>query len=82
MLPRENEILEGIEIQIIYPIQDKRLSLVLINNKKRTCNLVYFAVSVDHRVKIKGGIKLDKYLDLEGELNKIVEHEGERSYWS
>ena len=32
--------------------------------KKRTFRIVYFAVSADHRVKLKGGEKRDKYLDL------------------
>ena len=45
--------------------------------KKRTCKIVDFAVSVDHRIKLKECEKKDKYLDLVWELKKTVEHEGD-----
>ena len=38
--------------------------------KKRTCQIVDFAVPVDHRVKLKES-KKDKYLDLARELKKL-----------
>ena len=53
-------------IRIIQP----RLNLVLINTKKRTCYLIDCAVSVDHRVKIKESVTIDKYLDLARKLKK------------
>ena len=34
-----------------------------------------FAVSTDHRIKLKESEKKDKYLDLARELKKTVEHE-------
>ena len=36
--------------------------------KKRTCKIVDFAVSADHRMKLKESEKKDKYLDLAREL--------------
>ena len=56
-------------------ISARRRDLVIINNKnnnqnKRTCKIVYFAVSADHRVKLKESKKKDKYLDLARELKK------------
>ena len=51
----------------------------LINNqqkrkkkkKKRTCKIVDFAVSADHRIKLKECEKKDKYLDFARELKKL-----------
>ena len=39
--------------------------------KKRTCKIVDFAVSADHRIKLKECEKKDKYLDLARELKKL-----------
>ena len=44
---------------------------MLINNKKRTCQLVDFAVPADHRVKLKENEKMDNYLDFARELKKL-----------
>ena len=41
--------------------------------KKRNWKIVNFAVSVDHRIKLKENEKKDKYL----ELKKTMEHEGD-----
>ena len=38
--------------------------------KKRICKIVDFAVSADHRIKLKECEKKDKYLDLARELKK------------
>ena len=35
------------------------------------------SVLADHRVKIKGNEKFDKYLDLARELKKVVEYESD-----
>ena len=45
----------------------------LYNNqqKKRTCQIVDFAVLADHRIKLKECEKKDKYLDLARELKKV-----------
>ena len=45
--------------------------------KKRTCKIVDFAVSADHRIKLKESVKKDKYLDLAREFKKSMEHEGD-----
>ena len=39
--------------------------------KKRICKVVDFAVSADHRIKLKECVKKDKYLDLARELKKL-----------
>ena len=43
----------------------------MIFNKKRTSCIVDFAVSADHKVKIKEIEKRDDYLNLSGELEKL-----------
>ena len=56
------------------PKQTKELSawratyIVLHQQKKRTCNIVDYAVLANHRIKLKGKEKKDKYLDLAREL--------------
>ena len=39
--------------------------------KKKICKIVDFAVSADHRIKLKECEKRDKYLDLARELKKL-----------
>ena len=43
----------------------------LINRKKRICKIVDYAVSADHRIKLKECEKKDKYFDLARELTKL-----------
>ena len=50
------------EIQTDHLITVIRPDQVLINKKKRTCQLVYIAVLVDQRVKFNE--KISKFLDL------------------
>ena len=45
--------------------------------QERICKIVDFAVSADHRIKLKVCEKKDKYLDLARELKKTIEHEGD-----
>ena len=45
--------------------------LIIIIKKKRTCQIVDFAVLADHRVKLKENEKKDKHLDLARELKKL-----------
>ena len=45
----------------------RRPDLVFIY-KKRTCQLMDFAVPSDHKVKGKGSKRLDKYLDITRQL--------------
>ena len=45
-----------------HPILARRPDLVLINKKKRTCQLMDFAIPGDHRVKIKESEKTNTEL--------------------
>ena len=70
----ENEIhklLRDFNIQTDHLMLARRLDLIIINKKKRTCQIVDFAVPADHRVKLKESEKKDKYLDLDRELKKL-----------
>ena len=64
------KILWDFAIQMDHLIAVGRPEREVINEKKRTCHLVYFIILVDHRVKIKENKKIDKYLDLARELKK------------
>ena len=59
----------------------KKIKTTRPNNnqqKKRTCWVVDFAVSTDHRIKLKESEKKDKYLDLARELKKkTVDHKSD-----
>ena len=65
------KILRDFSIQIFHPIMTRKPGLSLFNNKKRTCYEVYFAIPSDHKVKIREGKRLDKYLDLSRELKNL-----------
>ena len=66
------------ELQTDHLILAGRLDLVIINKKKRTCQIVDFAVPNDNRVKSKEKEKKDKKLDLSLQENwKIMEHESD-----
>ena len=56
-----------LEIQMDRLISAGRTELIIINNKKRT---VDFAVSANHRVKLKESAKKNNYPDLARELKK------------
>ena len=45
--------------------------------KKRTCKIIDFTVSADHRIKLKKCEKKGKYLDFAKKIEKAVEHEGD-----
>ena len=57
-------------IQTDHLILARRPDLRIINQKKRICKIVDFAVSADHRINLKECEKKDKYLDLARELKK------------
>ena len=42
-----------------------------IHKKKRTCQIVDFAIPADQRVKLKGSERKDKYLELAREQKKL-----------
>ena len=70
----ENDLLKirwDFEIQMDHLILARRPDLEFINKKKRTCCFVDFIVLKDHRVKIKGSKKTNKYLGLTRELKKL-----------
>ena len=54
-------------MQTDYLMSVRGLHLVIVTKRKknRTCRKLDVAIPVDNRVKIKGGEKRDKYLDLE-----------------
>ena len=49
-------------------ISARRPELVVVNKHKRTCRIVDFAVSVEHRVKLEDSEKSDRYLNIAREL--------------
>ena len=52
-------------------ISAKRLDLVIISMKNRTCRIVDFTVSADHCVKLRESKNKDKNLDPTRELKKL-----------
>ncbi len=73
-----HKLLWDIDIHMDHLISARRQNLIIINKKKRICKIVDFAVSADHRIKLKECEKRDKYLDLARELKKTtVEHAGD-----
>ena len=58
-------------------ISARRPDLIIINQKKKICKIVDFAVPADHRIKLKEYEKRDKYLALARELKKTMEYEGD-----
>ena len=66
-----HKLLLDFDIQTDHQILARRPGLIIISKKKRTCKIVYFAVRVDHRIKLKESEKKDKYLDLTRELKKL-----------
>ena len=71
----ENEthkLLWDFDIQTNHLLSARRLGLIQSTTKKeRTCKIMDFAVSDDHRVKLKENEKKDKYLDFATELKKL-----------
>ena len=66
-----HKLLWDFNIQTDHLIPARRLHLIIINKKKRTCKIVVFAVPADNRIKLKECEKKDKYLDLARELKKL-----------
>ena len=52
-------------------ISTRKPDIIVINQKKRTCKIVDFAVLADYRIKLKEIEKKDKYLNLARELKKL-----------
>ena len=73
-----HKLLWDFNIQTDYLIPTRWPDLRIINNKKRICKIVDFAVPIvdfavpaDHRINLKECAKKDKYLDLTRELKKL-----------
>ena len=66
-----HEHLWDFNIQTDYLIPARRPDLIIINKRKRICQIVDFAVPADHRINPKESEKKDKYLDLARELKKL-----------
>ena len=66
-----HEFLWDFDIQTNHLISARRPDFIIIKKKKRTCNIVNFAVPADHRIKLKESEKKDKYLGLDRELIKL-----------
>ena len=58
-------------MQTDHLILARRPDLIVINKKKEN-----FSVPADHWIKLKESEKMDKLLDLAGELKKTIEYEG------
>ena len=73
------KLLWDFDIQTDHLISARRPDLIIINKKKKKkkkiCKVADFAVSADHRIKLKECEKRDKYVNLARELKKAVEHE-------
>ena len=70
----ENEthkLLRDFEIKTDHPISARQPDLLIVNKRKRNCQVVEFAVPANHRANIKESEKRDKYHDLARELKKL-----------
>ena len=70
----ENEdykILWDFSIQTDPVVEVRRLDLVAVDKRKRTCKTIAFAVPGDSRIEEKEKEKIEKYQDLRKELQKI-----------
>ena len=52
-------------------IEDRRPDFFVVNKKRRTCKIIYFAVPGDSKIEVKEKEKIEKYQDLRRELQKI-----------
>ena len=66
-----HKLLWDFNIQTDHLIPARRPDLIIINEKKRICKIVNFAVPADHKINMKKCEKKDKYLDLARELKKL-----------
>ena len=66
-----HKLLWDFNIHMDHLISSRSPDLMIINKKKRTCEIVDFAVSADHRIKLKECEKKDKYFELARELKQL-----------
>ena len=72
-----HKLLWDFDIHTVHLISTRRPDLITINRKKRTWEIVDFAIQADHRIKLKENEKMNKYLQLARELKKDMELEGD-----
>ena len=65
-----HKLLRDFDILTDLLISAKRPNLIITNKRKRTCKIVDFPVSADHRIKLEESEKKNKYMDLAGQLKK------------
>ena len=58
-------------IQTDYVIEARIMDLIAVDKKMRTCKIIDFEVPRDSRIEEKEKVKLEKYQDLRGELQKV-----------
>ena len=73
----ENDTHKLLDKQTDHLISARRPGLIIINKKERTCRIVDLAVPANHRVKLKGCEKIDKYFEFAMEVKKTVGHESD-----
>ena len=64
------KLLWDFEGQTDHLISARWQHLAIANRKKRTCQIVDFAIPADHRVKLEESEENDEYLNLNRELEK------------
>ena len=76
---RMNRFQRRIELERMddHLISARRPDLVIVNEKKKICQIVDFAFLANHRVKLKESEKRTKYLDLTREMKKTMEQEND-----
>ena len=67
----DHKVLRVFSIQTDHSIEARRPDLVVVHEKERSCKIIVFAVPGDSRVEEKDKDKMEKYEDLETELQKI-----------
>ena len=58
-------------IQTDHVIDVRRLDLVVVDKKEKSCKIIGFAVPGDNRIQEKEKDKIEKYQDLGRDLQKI-----------
>ena len=58
-------------IQTDHVTEALRLDLIVVDKKERSCKIIDFEVHGDSRIEEKEKDKIEKYQDLERELQKI-----------
>ena len=65
------KILWDFSIQTNHVIEARRVDLVVVDKKERSCKIIDFAVPADSRIEEQEKDKIEKYQDLGRELQKI-----------